>query len=173
MTRSSSFRRRGFSAVEAAIVTLIVAAAVIPMYLLFQRTGQTGYRSSIAYKAIHVAREELEEIRLMPLFAPSGVEPYVGHEWEPVAGKPIFGRALLGEAPADGLEGEDMIYPESYLGIETMVQVVAPPVDPDTSDFESTRVVRLEVRWKLKGEAKDAAARGTQLFHVVVSRRGG
>lgn len=172
MTPSSNQSRRGFSAVEACIVALVLGAAILPLYFLFRRTGETSFRSGIAYRAIHVAREELEEVRMMPLFPGPGIEPYQGHDWEPVVGKPLFGRALFGEDP-EGLDHEDLVYPPSYQGIETLVRIDQPNVDPDTSDFENTRVVRLEVRWQLKGEARDKASRGTQLFHVVVSRRGG
>jgi hypothetical protein len=176
MTPLNSFRRKAFSAVEVAIVTLILAAAIFPMYMLFRKTGETSFRSSIAYKAIHVAREELEEIRSMPIFPQPGVaeqDLYKGHDWEPVKGKNLFLRSLSGEAPAEGLEAEDFVYPESYRGIETFVRVIAPAIDPDSADRENTRIVRLEVRWKMRGKASNKGARGTQVYHAVVVRRGG
>ena len=58
------------SAVEVLIASIILAGAIIPLFLLFRKSGETSWRSEIAYKAMQVAREELEEVRLMPLFAP-------------------------------------------------------------------------------------------------------
>lgn len=187
MTPSSS--RRGVSAAEFMIATVILIAAIIPLYLMFQQTGDAGWRSEIAYKAMQVAREELEEIRLMPIFPRPGLPPeavYQGHEWQSVAGKNLFARyadpaaTAQGQPPRGGLDGRLSApifqYPESYRGIETWVKVIPAPiggVPEDHPDARATRIVRLEVRWARAGVAAEAGSSGTQVYHTVVIDRGG
>jgi len=119
-----------------------------------------------------VAREELEAIRLMPLFPGPNIQVYEGHEWEPVAGKSLLFRELGDAAPRGGMAAPELTYPDHYRGIETRVGILPPPIqDQDSMDYQNTRIVRLEVRWKMAGQAEEAGARGTQVYHVTVSRR--
>lgn len=153
-------------------MTIILMAGILPLYMLFRKSGETAFRSEIAYKAIQVARAELEEIRMMPVFEDGGQPGYQGHEWQQVVGRHIFAR-VLGNAAAQGpLADPRLVYPPSYRGIETRVKVIPPPIqDTDSADYRNTRIVRLEVRWQMEGKANKASA-GTQVYHQVVVRRG-
>ena len=68
MTPSDRIRRRGVSAVEIVLIILLVGAAFVPIYSIFIRTRETTFRSERSYLALHAAREELQEVRTMPLF---------------------------------------------------------------------------------------------------------
>ena len=164
------------SAVEVLIASIILAGAIIPLFLLFRKSGETSWRSEIAYKAMQVAREELEEVRLMPLFAPDPAARYTGHGWQPVAGRNLFFNYLQRATPDGGLENPVFTYPDHYRGIETRVLVIQPPLQgapEDHPEVVGTRVVRLEVRWQQKGQANDKGRAGTQVYHTVVVNRGG
>lgn len=173
MTRSS---RRGVTAVEVILASLILAGAIIPLYLMFRKTGETSWRSEIAYKAMQVAREELEEVRMMPLFSQEDAARYTGHNWQPVAGRNLFFNYLQRATPSGGLENPLFTYPDHYRGIETRVLVIQPPLQgapEDHPEVRNTRIVRLEVRWQQKGQANDKGRAGTQVYHTVVVNRGG
>lgn len=173
MTRSN---KRGVTAVEVLIASLILAGAIIPLFLLFRKSGETSWRSEIAYKAMQVAREELEEVRLMPLFPPDPNDRYAGHGWQPVAGKSLFFNYLQRATADGGLENPVFTYPDHYRGIETRVLVIKPPLQDapdDHPEVRNTRIVRLEVRWQQKGQANDKGRAGTQVYHTVVVNRGG
>ena len=164
------------SAVEVLIASIILAGAIIPLYLLFRKSGETSWRSEIAYKAMQVAREELEEVRMMPLFSPDPAARYTGHGWRSVAGENLFFNYLQRATPDGGLENPIFTYPDHYRGIETRVLVIQPPLDgapDDHPEVMNTRVVRLEVRWQQKGQANDKGRAGTQVYHTVVVNRGG
>lgn len=176
-------RRRGVSAAEVLIISVIISGGLIPIYLLFQKSGETEYRNAIAYKAIHVARAELEELRAMRtqvLGGPGMDSAYEGHDWEPVwdpatkQGKHLFHRYNVGKGFASGVDREELRYPDSYRGIETRVVLKAPVgVDPDSGIVQNTRIVRLEVRWAMAGQANAQGKRGNQVYHEVISFRPG
>jgi len=118
--RSSELRRPhrarvGISSVEVVVATLIIAAALVPIYGIFVRSRTTITRSRIAYLALQAAREELEEIRQIPFGS------LAGHEWEPVSGH-VFRRTIPVRPPTSGtspVAATDLIYPDEYTRIQT------------------------------------------------------
>jgi len=170
---------------------LVIAVVIVPVYTAFVQTGETTVRSETAYRAMMVAREEMQELRTMPLWgvaarpavgdkpAREAVPPYTGHDWEPVAGKHVLHLSSSPEVDRAGLEG--ITYPEElYAGIETKAYVLAPSalagdaIPEDHMDNQHLRVLRVEVRWQEKGEAERGGGLkvGTQLFSGLAVRRG-
>lgn len=166
--------RRAFSFAEVAVLLMVLSICVIPLYFLFTRTGETAFRSEIAYKAIHLGREKLEELRTLPLFGDParGVAPITGDptRWIPVAGKHILDDAS--STDRGQLGRDELKYPESYQGVEYRF-VVRPGAGLNGGEDPRVRVIRLEVRWKMAGKAAEEAKSGTQAFHAVVVNRDG
>lgn len=170
---------------------LVVAVAFVPIYSSFIRTGETTYRSEIAYRAVQVAREQLQEARTMPLWgiparpkvgdqpARPAVEEWKGfQEWRPVAGKHVLELSTSSDQDRGALER--LTYPqELYEGIETQLWVISPSNAPgatlpeDDMDAQHIRIISLKVRWQEKGEAEKGGQlkNGLQLFTALAVRR--
>lgn len=178
--------RKGVTLVEVMIAAVIMAAVLFPVYWFFVRSKAATTKSAMAYLAIQVAREELQEVRTMPLWGVPArpatstrpeipeIPPYTGHDWQPVAGKRIFHISASDDAELGPLLSR-LQYPGNYQGIETRVAVIPPQGAAEGDpEFERVRMIQLEVRWTEKGQAVGGTGgqEGTQLFRSVVVRRG-
>ncbi len=185
MTTSSDASRRGVSGVEVMIGAIILGLAFIPIYTMFVQTREITSKSEMSYRAMHVAREQLQEIRTLPLWGVPGrpatanrpeipeVPPWTGQDWTPVTGKNVLFLSASDQADTGALK--TIAYPESYAGIDTRVTVIPGGASEGEPDFQDIRVIQLQVRWKEKGKMQggtDTDVRvGTQLFQALAVRR--
>lgn len=152
--------RAGFSSVEFMMAAVILGAALVPMYSMFVRSSTTITRSRLAYTALQVAREEIEELRQLPFAA------VVSHDWEPVTGH-LFRRTLPHRGQnTSPLAALPLNYPDEYKRIETKV-TVAPLTDAPSIPPRYKEVV-VEVRYQETGEGSERQPPAISRFETLV-----
>lgn len=166
---------RGISAAEVVVATLVLALALIPMLGVFFQSREVTYKSKLAYLALHVARERMEELRQIPFNALDACD--TGDTWVSTAGSAFAHTKQHRNDPIDssygGLSKADFAYPAEYGRIHTRVRV-APlarrnyGVDAHADDTTSLqaqvkpvrmKAVTIEYYWQEKGESPDEARR--------------
>ena len=160
--------RRAFSAAELTVAALILGAALVPMYQMFVRGSTTATQSRIAYMALHVAREELEEIRQIPLPPPTDpnnpnfLQP---HDWERVTGQ-LFRRSVKARAHAgdNPVLDSKLKYPTEYQRIFTRLGLV----DTTPADPRYKRAV-LDVKWEETGVGSERSKEAISHFETLVA----
>lgn len=158
--------RRGISSAEMIIAALILGAALVPMYQMFVKGTTTATQSRIAYMALHVAREELEEIRQIPLDPPRpGVPGLSGHPWQRVGGH-LFRWSAASRGPSGNavLANNQLTYPKEYERIWTKLEIV--PVQPP--DARMMKAV-LDVKWEETGTGSERKHEAISHFETIVA----
>lgn len=139
--------KKAFFMVEMLVGILILSLAVIPLYQMFVTSSRTMFYSKLSYMAMHVAREELEELRQLPWQAITKGDP--AHEWERVGGR-LLKRTLKHRVKPDAtskFDKPEFDYPAEYNRIETKLELSeVEPADP------RLRKAVLQVRWQETGE---------------------
>lgn len=136
--------RHAFSSVEMIVAALILGAALVPMYQMFVKGTTTATQSRLAYIAMQVAREELEEIRQIPF------DKLQGHPFQHV-NQQLF-RWSKGSRCAPGnpvLDDPKLVYPKEYERISTALKI-----DPDPADTR-LRKATLDVKWEETGTGSE------------------
>lgn len=152
--------RRGISAAEMVIAALILGAALVPMYQMFVKGTTAATQSRLAYMALHVAREELEEIRQIPL------EQLKPHDWRKVKGH-LFQlsfdtRATAADNPIKA--DAKLVYPKEYERVWTRLGLVeTTPPDPRLK-----RAV-LDVKWEETGAGSERSKEAISHFETLVA----
>lgn len=153
-------RNRGISAAEMIIAALILGAALVPMYQMFVKGTTNATQSRLAYMALHAAREELEEIRQIPL---GQLRP---HDWRKVKDH-LFQLSFETRAP-DGANpvraDATLTYPKEYERVWTRLGVV--PTDPPDPRF--MRAV-LDVKWEETGAGSERSREAISHFETLVA----
>lgn len=141
--------RRAASAVEIVIATLVLGAALIPIYTIFTSGSKTAGNSKYAYIAAQVARETLEELRQLPF---EELERANLPNPTPVTG-PLFGmtgklRIVPGgpEDPNGVANAQSPQYPPEYARIRRTIVIT--PVDGTSIPKELTGQQKLIPRLK-------------------------
>ncbi|MBI2944665.1 MAG: hypothetical protein HYY25_10735 [Candidatus Wallbacteria bacterium] len=147
---------------------LLLSLAIIPLYQMFVTSSRTMFYSKLSYMAMHVAREELEELRQLPFEKVAGGD--LTHDWAPVSGR-MLARSLKYRVPegvTSKLDTEAHSYPKEYERIQTKLEVSE--VDPPDARL---RKVVLQVRWQEMGEVPkegDAGQRAAlSRFETIVA----
>lgn len=152
--------KRGVTAAEMIIAALILGAALVPMYQMFVKGTTTATQSRLAYMALHVAREELEEIRQIPL------EKLKPHDWRKVRDH-LFQLSFESRATAaDNPVRADtrLVYPKEYERVWTRLGLVnAEPPDPRLK-----RAV-LDVKWEETGVGSERSREAISHFETLVA----
>jgi prepilin-type N-terminal cleavage/methylation domain-containing protein len=141
-------RDGGFNLVEVLVAMLLLTVLFLPIYTLFVQGRDTTFRSKLAYLSAQVAREEIEDLRLLARSRPDEI-PTLGHDWRPVKGNALSRLEQLAETGAPTIR--EMDYPKEYSRIFTKVEV---------SRAKSAYVFPsvLHVRWQEHGERFGAGA---------------
>lgn len=147
--------RGAFSAVELVVATVILAAAAVPLFSAFSHGRGVATQSRLAYLAIQVAREELEELRQLPL------TDALKHGWEPVKGN-LF-RWSVGRG-GSAVTAASLSYPPEYRRLRTRLTLA--PTDPPDPRY---RKAVLEVRWEESGAGTDHARDGIGRFETLLA----
>lgn len=158
--------KRGISSAEMIIAALILGAALVPMYQMFVKGTTTATQSRIAYMALHVAREELEEIRQIPLDPPRpGVPGLTGHGWERVTGH-LFRRSQAARGPSGNavMANNQLTYPKEYDRIWTKLEIQ--PLQPP--DPRMKKAV-LDVKWEETGAGSERKHEAISHFETIVA----
>ena len=141
--------RRALSLVEVLVCVGLLGLLVVPVGLLIVRNRGTAVASRLALIAAHVAREEVEDTRILANARP-GSPVELAHDWRPCPMRPLERLGALAKAAA----AVDMPYPEEYRRVYTRLEISS---GPDPRIFPAV----LEVRWQEQGEdAREAAQRG-------------
>jgi hypothetical protein len=145
-----------------AIATLILGAALVPMYQMFVRGKATATQSRIAYMAMHAGREELEEVRQLPFDRLAEA----AHDWEPVRDN-LFRRTLRWRGgPINVLAANpELRYPREYERIFTRLQVS----DTDPPEPSRYRRVVVEIRWQEAGAGSEKRKEAISHFETIVA----
>jgi hypothetical protein len=151
--------RRGVSAAEMIIAALILGAALVPMYQMFVKGTTTATQSRLAYMALQVAREELEEIRQIPL------HQLQGHTWKKVEGKLFrYSENIRGNASNPVLADPKLVYPREYARIWTKLEIRdTNPPDP------RMRLAVLDVKWEESGTGSERSREAISHFETIVA----
>lgn len=153
-------RRAGLSSVEFMMAAVILGAALVPMYSMFVRSSTTITKSRLAYTALQVAREEIEELRQLPFAA------VVSHDWQPVTGH-LFRRTLPHRGgAASPINALPLRYPDEYKRIETKV-TVSPLADTPGIQPRFKEVV-VEVRYQETGQGTEKQPPAISRFETLV-----
>jgi hypothetical protein len=158
--------RRAISAAEMIIAALILGAALVPMYQMFVKGTTTATQSRLAYMALHVAREELEEIRQIPF----DKLPLVAHPFQRVSGH-LFRRTLNTPTNPRGAPGSNPIgqnnqltYPKEYERIFTQLRIEeTSPQDP------RMKKAILDVKWEETGAGSERKREAISHFETIVA----
>jgi hypothetical protein len=141
--------RRAFSTAELVIATLILGAALIPIYSIFTSGSKTAGNSKYAYIAAQVARETMDELRTLPF---EELEKANIAQPTSVTG-PLFGitgklRILPGgaEDPNGVANAQSPQYPADYARIKRTITITA--VDGSSIPKEITGQQKLIPRLK-------------------------
>jgi hypothetical protein len=155
--------RRGFSLAEVAFAIFIFVCLFLPAYTLFIQSRDTTFRSKLAYIAIHVAREEIEDLRILTRVT----DDYktLAHGWRKVEGdvieRPLTERkdgpslkdvSLATPTAEDKQARTELTYPKEYARIFTKLDV------NDSTDGNVYPCV-MHVQWQEKGEAVTDASK--------------
>ena len=159
MNRHSQQDSRGVSAAEMVIAALILGAALVPMYQMFVKGTTTATQSRLAYMALHVAREELEEIRQIPL------ESLKPHDWRHVKDH-LFQlsfetRCKDGDNPVKA--DAKLVYPKEYERVSTRLGLV----DTQPPDPRLKRAV-LDVKWEETGTGSERSREAISHFETLI-----
>ena len=162
--RTDQIRTAGVSAAELTIAALILGAALVPMYQMFVKGTTTATQSRLAYMALHVAREELEEIRQIPL---SDLKP---HDWRQVKSPTqdhLFQlsfetrcKAADNQVKADAT----LKYPKEYERVRTRLGITdTEPPDP------RLKLAVLDVKWEETGVGSERNKEAISHFETLLS----
>ena len=150
-------RSRGFSLAEVVFAVFIFVCLFLPAYTLFIQSRDTSFKSKLAFMAIHVAREEIEDLRILTRVT----DDYktFAHGWRKVEGdvveRPLTERAdgpslkqvsLASPTEEDRKARKELAYPKEYARIFTKLDV------NDSTDGSVYSCV-MHVQWQEKGEA--------------------
>jgi hypothetical protein len=153
-------RTDSFTVVELVIAALILGLAIVPLYSAFISSSRSVFSSKLAYMAMHVARETMEELRQIPFEHLKEISTL-----GPLGGSPLFGLSVrmraakgAGDDP-NGVNAAAPKYPDEYNRIKTKIEFQAVtgslPKDkldgPDKLDGVSLVKVILEVTWEEQG----------------------
>jgi len=160
--------RRAFSAAEVTIAALILGAALVPMYQMFVKGTTTATQSRLAYIALQVAREELEEIRQIPLPPPDNptlpgtLQP---HDWTRVTGHVFrWSEPARAHAPDNPVKTDPkLVYPPDYQRVSTRLGLV----DTVPPDPRYKRAV-LDVKWEETGQGSERGHDAISHFETIV-----
>lgn len=148
--------RHGFSLTEVAFAIFIFVCLFLPAYTLFVQSRDTSFKSKLAYMAIQVAREEIEDLRIVTRVT----EDYktLAHGWRKVEGdvidRPLTERkdgpsltqvSLASPTEEDRKARKELTYPKEYGRIFTKLDV------SETTDGSVYGCV-MHVQWQEKGE---------------------
>lgn len=157
-------RRSGFSLAEVAFAVFVFVCLFLPAYTLFIQSRDTSFKSKLAFMAIHVAREEIEDLRIVTRVT----DDYqtLAHGWRKVEGdvieRPLTGSkdgpslsqvSLASPTEEDRKARKELTYPKEYARIYTKLEV------NESADGNVYPCV-LHVQWQEKGEAVNDQSKG-------------
>jgi hypothetical protein len=141
-----------FSIAELVVVTLILGAALIPIYSTFVGSSRSVVSSKLGYIAVHVARETVEELRQVPF---NRLEEVAAAPLPALGGAPLFASVVRTPAApplgptgpvAPGPAAARLTYPEGYNRIKRVLKV-----EPVDGSRRRLKKVTLDVTWEETG----------------------
>ena len=157
-------RRQGFSLAEVAFAIFVFVVLFLPAYTLFVQSRDTSFKSKLAFMAIHVAREEIEDLRILTRVT----DDYktFAHGWRKVEGD-VIERSLTDKKDGPSLTQvslqspteddrkarKELAYPKEYERIYTKLEV------NDSTDGNVYSCV-MHVQWQEKGETVNDQSKG-------------
>lgn len=117
--------RCGFTMAELVIGVLILGVAIVPIYWAFISSSKTVTSSRLAYMAMQVARETMEELRQVPVDRLEEIKP----DWTPVGPRPMFSftakmrSANRSDEDPNKVNAGSPSYPEEYRRIKTSIKL--------------------------------------------------
>ena len=159
--------RSGLSLVEVLLCLALVSMVALPLWMMVVRSRQTAVRSHLALLAVQVAREEIEDSRVLA-HTTSPDPRALAHPLSPVAGG-VFAR-LKPVLPVSGdVPPELATYPPGYGRIFTRLAVEA---STDARIFPAM----LEVGWQEAGQTTEQMREGRAFLRfpfLLVRSKGG
>lgn len=173
-------QRRGASLAELVVATLVLGAALIPIYSIFTNSSKTAGASKYAYLAAQVARETIEELRQVPF---DKLEELKTTAPTTITG-PLFAttsrmRAVGGATDPNGVAtASSPSYPEDYKRIKRTINVE--PVDGTGLPQAITGVapkprlkkITLDVFWEEQGGVAEKTRPGLQHYVTFIGYHG-
>jgi hypothetical protein len=160
---------RAFSIVELVIGCLILGGALVPIYSAFISSSRSVSSSRLAYMAMQVARETVEELRQIPVDRLKEITTQGA-----IGGQSIFAlTAKMRTAKGQREDPNDVIpnspkYPDEYNRIKTIISIApadsAIPADKMTS--APLIKVTLDVTWEEQG-GRDEKQRPGMMRYVT------
>lgn len=158
-------QRRAVSAVEVVLGLGLLLALAVPLYQMLTAGRAMGFRSRVAYMAVHAAREQIEDARVAAALAAPAELRALAHDWRPVAGPMMAALAPL--ARAADFAGLD--YPAGYSRIFTRLEIGAPVAG---GLHPATLIVRWQEKGEALGEAEAREREGTSRFDFLLGPAG-
>jgi hypothetical protein len=132
-------KREGFS-ISGLLLAAMIVAMMLPLLIdLLVRDRRTAVRTRRALLALHAARAEIEDVRVMAVLADDPLR--LAHDFRPLAGQPLDSLRLL--EPVLELP-RAAAYPEEYRRIFTRLTL-------EPTDARALLRGELTVRWQETG----------------------
>lgn len=160
---SASGPRNGHSFSELVIGAVILGAALIPIYSTFVSSSRTVSSSRLAYMAMQVARETMEELRQIPF---SKLEELNTNGFVAVGETPVFRitakmrSVQSGNEDPTGVAKDGPKYPAEYGRIKYRLKI------EDAGDKDKRlKKASLDVQWEEQGGVREKDRSG--MLHFV------
>lgn len=157
--------------IEVLIASLILGAALIPMYMMFQQGSKTAVSSRLAYQTSQIARELMEEAQQVPQakLADWVAKINSGSDFKSVQGEIFRATAEVRDEPSGGdpadkaLEG-GLRYPDEYKRFFVKLTLS----DVGTGTPPKLKKLVMEIKWQETGGTKEKDRSALQKFETIL-----
>lgn len=167
--------RRGATVAELVIATLILGAALVPIYSIFTSSGKAAGASKLAYMSAQVAREMIEELRTIPF---DKLEDQKVDQPKAITGG-LFATSSkarsIGSQDANNVAGANAPqYPEEYkrikytLKIDGVDNTSLPQAITGAPPKARLKKITLDVFWEEQGGVAEKSRPGLQRYVTFV-----
>ena len=152
--------RSAFSIAEMVIATLILGAALVPIYSAFISSSRSVSSSRLAYMAMQVARETMEELRQIPVDKLKEICTPGSTVTLPAMGdQSLFGLTAKLRTAKGSKEDPNEVgksspkYPLEYNRIKVAIQIAPADSTVAANQMETTALIKvtLDVTWEEQG----------------------
>ena len=162
--------RRGFSITEMIIGVLILGAALVPIYSIFISSSKAVSSSKLAYMAMQLARETMEELRQVPW---AKIDEMKTSGFVPVGDTPLFKltakarSAKPGDDDPNGVTRDGPKYTGDYVRIKYQLKI------EDVGEPEKRlKKASLDVQWDEQGGRQEKDRSGMLHFVTILGYHG-
>jgi hypothetical protein len=155
--------------VEVLIAALIMGVALVLIYSAFITSSRSVFSSKLAYMAMQVARETMDELRQIPIERLREITTL-----GPLGGRSLFALTVklrsIGDPGHDpnGVIANSPRYPDEYSRIKTAIEFRTADGSPLPESLDGVRLIKttLEVTWQEQG-GKDERQRPGLIRYVT------